>query len=205
MGGRGISLVRAGALSRRPAAADVDRGDRTGLERPAATECRGNAEAPRHPERGKELRYIGGGGPESAWRGARRPTRLYGRPAQDECRRAPVRSARHLVPARLASTLASAARARASADVWPRGSFSGHARIGLCVLARRQCFRVLRGLTRGLRDGCIGVLLQRRALLVDRSGRSRRGRFWRARPSLARWRSTDLNSGPRRGRWRGRG
>jgi hypothetical protein len=52
----------------------------------------------------------------------------------------------------------------------------GHARIGFCVLARRQCFRVLRGLTRGLRDGRIGVLLLRRALLVDGSGRSRRGR-----------------------------
>jgi hypothetical protein len=39
------------------------------------------------------------------------------------------------------------------------------------VLARRQRVCVFRGLTRGLRDRRIGILLRRRALLVDGSGR----------------------------------
>jgi hypothetical protein len=73
------------------------------------------------------------------------------------------------------------------------------------VLARRQCFRVLRGLTRVLRDGRIGVLLRRRALLVNGSGRSRMGRFGaQALGGLAGDR-TDLNSGRRRGSRRGGG
>jgi hypothetical protein len=40
----------------------------------------------------------------------------------------------------------------------------GHARIGLCVLARRQRLGVLDGLRRGLRDGSVGILLRRRSL-----------------------------------------
>src|SRR5258708_4160365 len=80
-------------------------------------------------------------------------------------------------------------------------------RIGLCVLARRQRFCVFRGLTRGLRDRRIGILLRRRALLVDGSGRSRRGRLGaqQAPGDLAGGR-TNLNSGLcRRGSWRRRG
>jgi hypothetical protein len=41
----------------------------------------------------------------------------------------------------------------------------GHARIGLCVLARRQRLGVIDGFRRGLRDGSVGILLRRRALL----------------------------------------
>jgi hypothetical protein len=63
------------------------------------------------------------------------------------------------------------------------------ARIGLCVLARRQRFRVLYGLTRGLRDGSVGILPRRWALLVDSSGRSRAGSAGGAGSRRPRWRS----------------
>jgi hypothetical protein len=79
----------------------------------------------------------------------------------------------------------------------------GHARIGICVLARPQCFCVLRGLTRGLRDGRIGVLLRRRALLVDGSGRSRGGRFGAQALGRLAGDRTDLNRVRRRGSWVG--
>src|SRR5262249_6660812 len=86
------------------------------------------------------------------------------------------------------------------------GLLLGHARISLCALARRQRFRVLHGLTRGLRDGSVGILLRRRALLVDGSGRSRRGRLAAQAPGDLAGGRTDLNSGLcRRGSWRGRG
>jgi hypothetical protein len=69
---------------------------------------------------------------------------------------------------------------------------------------RRQRFRVLHGLTRGLRDG--SVVNWRRTLLLDGSGRSRRGRLGvQAAGDLAGGRIR-LNSGLcRRGSWRGRG
>src|SRR5262249_8773880 len=63
------------------------------------------------------------------------------RPAQNERRRGPARSAgpgsigASFGAGRLASTLARAARARASADFWPRGSFSATlASVFVCLL-----------------------------------------------------------------------
>src|SRR5262245_18734136 len=74
------------------------------------------------------------------------------------------------------------------------------------MLARRQRFRVLHGLTRGLRDGSIGILLRRRALLVDGSGSSRRTRLDAPAPRDLAGGRTDMNRGLcRRGSWRGRG
>src|SRR6516225_147100 len=177
---------------------DVDRGDRTGLddrrrlnvERSRLDSAGGNCDR-RRPDIRLARRHVG-------------PTRLYadrrrtsvGEPWFDrrviwyrpigvdigEC--GPGQGFRRCLAARL---------------------LLGHARIGLCVLARRQCLHVLRGLTRGLRDGRIGVLLQRRALLVDGSGRSRRGRFGAQALGGLDGDRTDLNSGRRRGSWRGRG
>ena len=92
---------------------------------------------------------------------------------------------------RLASTLASAARPGFGRFL---PLLLGHARIGLCVLARRQRLGVLPGLLRGLRDGSVG------------SGRNGQGRMGaEALGDLAGGRS-DLNGGLCwRGSWRGRG
>ena len=195
---------RRGDAHDRPRRLDVDRGDRTGLD----DRRRLNVEGMR----------------------SRLDTRSAGRNCDNRRRRPDIRLARrHVGPTRLYVDRRRTSVGQPRFDrpvIWcrpigvdvgecgPGQGFRrclvarlllGHARIGLCVLARPQYFRVLRGLTRGLRHGRIGVLLLRRALLVDSSGRSRRGRFGpQALGGLAGDR-TDLNSGRRRGSWRGRG
>src|SRR5262249_7108496 len=69
----------------------------------------------------------------------------------------------------------------------------GHARIGLCGLARRRRFGVLHALKRGLRDGSVGIPLRHRALL--------NGRAWLGAPALRGLAGgrADLNSSGRRG------
>src|SRR5262249_58557044 len=69
----------------------------------------------------------------------------------------------------------------------------GHARIGLCALARWHPFGVLHALKRGLRDGSVGIPLRRRALL--------NGRAWLGAAALRGLAGdrADLNSRGRRG------
>src|SRR5947209_11297089 len=67
---------------------------------------------------------IGGGAPTSAWRGGTSARRGCMSTGAGRVSASPGSIGASLGAGRLASTLASAARARASADVWPRGSFS---------------------------------------------------------------------------------
>src|SRR5246127_2629834 len=67
---------------------------------------------------------IGGGAPTSAWPGGTSARRGCMSIGAERVSASPGSIGASLGAGRLASTLASAARARASADVWPRGSFS---------------------------------------------------------------------------------
>src|SRR6266480_4329520 len=94
----GFRWYAAAGRRRRPAAAGCRQGRPDWTGRPVATERRGDAEPPRYRERGEDLRLAAAARhPPGA--AARRPDAAVRRPAQNECRRAPVRSARHLVPA----------------------------------------------------------------------------------------------------------
>ena len=89
----GFRWYAAAPPRRRPAAAGCRQGRPDWTGRPAATERRGNAEPPRHPERWKELRESAAAPRHPPGAAARRPDAAVCRPAQNECRRAPVRSA----------------------------------------------------------------------------------------------------------------
>ena len=94
----GFRWYAAAGRRRRPAAAGCRQGRPDWTGRPAATERRGGAEPPRYRERGAELRLAAADRhPPGA--AAPRPDAAVCRPAQNECPRAPVRSARHLVSA----------------------------------------------------------------------------------------------------------
>src|SRR5262249_7056899 len=95
----GFRWDAAAGRRRRPGAAGCRQGRPDWTGRPAATERRGDAEPPRYRERGEELRLAAAARhPPGA--AAPRPDAAVCPPAQNEGRRAPVRSARHLVPAR---------------------------------------------------------------------------------------------------------
>src|SRR5258708_2443350 len=129
------------------------------------------------------------GDPTSSWRGGAFSRREW---TSTGAERVSVRSGAINASAgagRLASTLASAARARASADFWPPGSFSA------TLTSVFVCLRGNHALKRRLRNGSVGIVLRRRALLVDASGRNRRGRLGAPAPrDLPRGR-TRLNRG----------
>src|SRR6266404_2351491 len=67
---------------------------------------------------------TGCGGPTSAWRGGTLARRGCVSPGTERVSARPGSISASFDAGRLASTLASAARARASNDFWPRGSFS---------------------------------------------------------------------------------
>src|SRR5262245_9223901 len=93
----GFRWYAAAGRRRRPGAAGCRQGRPDWTGRPAATARRADAEPPRYPERGEELRSLAARYPPGA--AAHRPDAAVYRSAQNECRQAPVRSARHLVPA----------------------------------------------------------------------------------------------------------
>jgi len=94
----GFRWYAAAGRRRRAAAAGCRQGGPDWTGRLAAAERRGDSEPPRYRQRGEELRLAAAPRhPPGA--AARRPDAAVCRPAQNECRRAPVRSARHLVPA----------------------------------------------------------------------------------------------------------